>query len=89
MIIFKNMFSFALTFKAYEWLITNGTKATPLFNALGAIQVVICASSIPMCRSLPPLARSQASLTFFVDIYGKRNRSFFHRHDILKMLGLR
>lgn len=55
MIIFKNMFSFALTFKAYEWLITNGTKATPLFNALGAIQVVICASSIPMCKSLLPL----------------------------------
>lgn len=55
MIIFKNMFSFALTFKAYEWLITNGTKATPLFNALGAIQVVICASSIPMCTSPPPL----------------------------------
>ncbi|KAH8758332.1 major facilitator superfamily transporter [Diaporthe sp. PMI_573] len=71
MIIFKNMFSFALTFKAYEWLITNGTKATPLFNALGAIQVVICASSIPMY------------------IYGKRNRSFFYRHDILEMLGLR
>lgn len=55
MIIFKNMFSFALTFKAYEWLITNGTKATPLFNALGAIQVVICASSIPMCTSPSPL----------------------------------
>lgn len=24
----------------------------------------------------------------FIDIFGKRNRSFFHRHDILKMLGL-
>lgn len=89
MIIFKNMFSFALTFKAYEWLITNGTKATPLFNALGAIQVVICASSIPMCMHTPTLAVYRQSLTFHADIYGKRNRSFFHRHDILKMLGLR
>lgn len=91
MIIFKNMFSFALTFKAYEWLITNGTKATPLFNALGAIQVVICASSIPMCKSLLPLFFLFADVANFlyIDIYGKRNRSFFHRHDILKMLGLR
>lgn len=63
MIIFKNMFSFALTFKAYEWLITNGTKATPLFNALGAIQVVICASSIPMCAYTPSLTIYQTSLT--------------------------
>lgn len=49
-IIFKNMFSFALTFKAYEWLVTNGTRATPVFNALGAVQVVVCALSIPMCK---------------------------------------
>lgn len=83
------MFSFALTFKAYEWLITNGTKATPLFNALGAIQVVICASSIPMCKSPSQLLDLWSSLTDLIDIYGKRNRSFFHRHDILKMLGLR
>ncbi|KAK7748654.1 hypothetical protein SLS53_000675 [Cytospora paraplurivora] len=42
MIIFKNFFSFSLTFKAYKWLIINGTKATPVFNALGAVQVVVC-----------------------------------------------
>ncbi|ROW16708.1 hypothetical protein VPNG_01532 [Cytospora leucostoma] len=71
MIIFKNFFSFGLTFKAYEWLIINGTKATPLFNALGAVQVVVCFLSVPMY------------------ILGKRNRSFFHRHDILAKLGLR
>lgn len=51
MIIFKNVFAFALTFKAYEWLITNGTRATPVFNALGAVQVIVCATSIPMCKS--------------------------------------
>ncbi|CAN8102762.1 unnamed protein product [Discula destructiva] len=71
MIIFKNIFSFALTFKAYEWLITNGTRATPVFNALGAVQVIVCASSVPMY------------------IFGKRNRSFFYRHDILEKLKLR
>ncbi|ROW04546.1 hypothetical protein VMCG_04962 [Cytospora schulzeri] len=71
MIIFKNFFSFALTFKAYHWLITNGSKATPVFNALGAVQVVICMLSVPMY------------------IFGKRNRSFFYRHDILQKLGLR
>lgn len=51
MIIFKNMFAFALTFEAYDWLITNGTKATPVFNALGAVQVVVCMSSVPLCKS--------------------------------------
>lgn len=71
MIIFKNLFSFALTFKAYYWLITNGSKATPVFNALGAVTVVVCATSVPMY------------------IFGKRNRSFFHRHDILRLFGLR
>ncbi|KUI57443.1 Protein HOL1 [Cytospora mali] len=71
MIMFKNFFSFALTFKAYQWLIINGTKATPVFNAIGAVQVVVCALSVPMY------------------IFGKRNRSFFYRHDILKKLGLR
>ena len=50
MIIFKNFFSFALTFKAYEWLIVNTVGATPIFNALGALQVVVCLSSIPLCE---------------------------------------
>ncbi|KAF3767155.1 MFS general substrate transporter [Cryphonectria parasitica EP155] len=71
MIIFKNMFAFGLTFKAYDWLIINGTKATPVFNALGAVQVVICMLSVPMY------------------IFGKRIRSFYYRHDILKILNLR
>lgn len=50
MIIFKNFFSFALTFKAYDWLILNQTKAQPLFIGLGTAQVVICLTSIPMCK---------------------------------------
>ena len=51
MIIFKNIFSFALTFKAYDWLIANRTLSTPLFNKLGIVQVVICLTSIPLCKS--------------------------------------
>ncbi|RKU46295.1 hypothetical protein DL546_007653 [Coniochaeta pulveracea] len=48
MIIFKNFFSFGLTFKAYDWLVANQTNATPVFNALGSVQLVICLSSIPL-----------------------------------------
>lgn len=51
MIIFKNLFSFGLTYKAYEWLVVNSTRATPVFNALGAVQVVVCMLSVPMCKS--------------------------------------
>lgn len=50
MIIFKNLFSFALTFKAYDWLIENQTHARPLFNIIGSVQVGICLTSIPMCK---------------------------------------
>ncbi|KAL1843383.1 hypothetical protein VTJ49DRAFT_1970 [Mycothermus thermophilus] len=48
MIIFKNIFSFALTLKAFDWLITTGTHATPLFNILASLQVGVCLLSIPM-----------------------------------------
>ncbi|KAK4100904.1 MFS general substrate transporter [Parathielavia hyrcaniae] len=71
MIIFKNIFSFALTLKAFDWLITQGTKATPLFNIIASIQVGVCVLSIPMY------------------IYGKRVRSFFHRHDLLEIFKVR
>ncbi|KAK4158085.1 hypothetical protein C8A00DRAFT_11136 [Chaetomidium leptoderma] len=48
MIIFKNVFSFALTLKAFDWLVTTGTKATPIFNILASVQLVACLLSIPM-----------------------------------------
>ena len=51
MIIFKNFFSFALTFKAYEWLIQNSTRAEPVFNILGAVQIIVCFLSLPLCMS--------------------------------------
>jgi hypothetical protein len=50
MIIFKNIFSFALTLKAFDWLVTQRTRATPLFNIIASIQVAICVLSIPMCK---------------------------------------
>jgi hypothetical protein len=50
LIIFKNMFSFGLTFKAYDWLVESGVEK--VFYALGAVQIVICLLSIPMCKSV-------------------------------------
>jgi hypothetical protein len=50
MIIFKNIFSFALTLKAFDWLVTAGTQATPLFKTLAWIQLGVCLLSIPMCK---------------------------------------
>ncbi|KAH6675582.1 MFS transporter-like protein [Halenospora varia] len=67
-IIFKNFFSFGLTFSAYDWLVKAGAFKT--FMWISSIQVVVCLLSIPMY------------------VFGKRNRAFFHRHDILKACGL-
>lgn len=49
MIIFKNFFSFALTFYAYDWIINGGIRPTLL--AISSIQVVVCLTSIPMCKN--------------------------------------
>ncbi|KAI9848685.1 MAG: hypothetical protein M1837_006772 [Sclerophora amabilis] len=68
LLMFKNLFSFGLTWSAYNWVVSNGISHT--FNIMGSIQIVVCLLSIPMY------------------IYGKRNRSFFYRHDILKIFGL-
>ncbi|KOS18671.1 putative MFS-type transporter [Escovopsis weberi] len=46
MIIFKNIFSFILTFFAYDWLIDGGIRRTMI--AVAIIQVGVCATSIPM-----------------------------------------
>jgi len=50
MIVFKNLFSFALTFKAFDWLNQNMSRGTPIFNALGAVQIVASLLSIPLCK---------------------------------------
>ncbi|KAI5308916.1 hypothetical protein KEM55_004532, partial [Ascosphaera atra] len=69
LLIFKNMFSFALTYKAWDWIVLSGSKH--VFTYCGIAQVCVCALSIPMY------------------IFGKKNRSFFYRHDILRACGLR
>lgn len=56
MIIFKNIFSFILTFFAYDWLIKGGIKHTMI--AISIVQVVVCVISVPMCKSFftcPPV----------------------------------
>jgi hypothetical protein len=50
MIVFKNIFSFGLTLKAFEWLVQMKTKATPLFNIVASVQLAVCLLSIPMCK---------------------------------------
>ena len=69
LLIFKNMFSFVLTYFAYDWVFAGGIRR--VFIIIASIQVAICLLSIPMY------------------IFGKRNRSFFYRHDLLKLTHLR
>ncbi|KAK6383156.1 hypothetical protein LTR65_010393 [Meristemomyces frigidus] len=69
LLVFKNIFSFGLTFSGYNWLVKAGIR--PVFTAISSVQVVICC------------------LTVLMYVFGKKNRSFFARHDILKMLNLR
>ncbi|EED15301.1 MFS transporter, putative [Talaromyces stipitatus ATCC 10500] len=69
MLFFKNIFSFILTFFAYDWLVVKAGSRAP-FIAIGTIQIGICLLAIPMY------------------VFGKRNRSFFARHNILKALHL-
>ncbi|GAB1318697.1 hypothetical protein MFIFM68171_08907 [Madurella fahalii] len=47
MIVFKNLFSFALTLKAFEWVVSN-RYITNLFNIVASVQLVVCLLSIPM-----------------------------------------
>jgi len=51
LLIFKNFFSFGLTFSAYNWVVNGGIFNT--FMAIASIQVVICLLSIPMCKCSP------------------------------------
>lgn len=49
LLIFKNFFSFGLTFRAYKWIVEFGIFNT--FMVVSSIQVVVCLLSIPMCKS--------------------------------------
>ena len=71
LLVFKNMFSFILTYFAYDWIINEGGSVRRTFIIIGSIQVGICLLSVPMY------------------VFGKRNRSFFYRHDLLKLTRLK
>ncbi|KAI5358871.1 putative major facilitator superfamily, MFS transporter superfamily [Septoria linicola] len=46
LLIFKNIFSFGLTFSGYDWLVAAGIR--PVFMAISSVQVVICLLTVPM-----------------------------------------
>jgi MFS family permease len=50
MMLFKNIFSFALTFKAYDWLVLTG-NAKGVFFPVGGVQIAVCLLTIPLCKS--------------------------------------
>lgn len=49
LLIFKNFFSFGLTFSAFYWVSNNNTRE--VFMIISSVQIVICLLSIPMCKS--------------------------------------
>lgn len=49
LLVFKNIFSFILTFFAYDWLVVKGGSREP-FIAIGSIQVGVCLLAVPMCK---------------------------------------
>lgn len=53
LMIFKNMFSFGLTWGAYDWLVKAGSLKT--FYVIASIQIGVCLLSIPMCKSNPSI----------------------------------
>lgn len=81
------MFSFGLTWSAYDWLKNGGVAKT--FYIIASVQLVVCLLSIPMCKSdLQTFFFAVRLRSMNADILGKKNRAFFARHDILKMTGL-
>jgi hypothetical protein len=52
LLVFKNIFSFGLTWSAYDWLVKYDVK--PVFMIVAHVQVVICCLSVPMCKHPRP-----------------------------------
>lgn len=72
LLIFKNIFSFILTYFAYDWITAGMSRSVrSTFVIIASIQVGICLLSVPMY------------------VFGKRNRSFFSRHDLLRLTRLK
>lgn len=52
-LIFKNFFAAGLSWSAYEWLVKGGQYK--VFVWLASVQLVICLTAIPMCKSASSL----------------------------------
>lgn len=48
LLVFKNIFSFFLTYFAYDWLVEAGARK--VFLIIASIQVGVCLLSVPMCK---------------------------------------
>lgn len=48
LLVFKNIFSFGLTFSGYDWIVDLEPKR--LFIVIGSVQVAVCCLTIPMCE---------------------------------------
>ena len=81
LLVFKNLFSFGLTFKGFDWLVEADSTKT-MFIALGSVQIGICALTIPLCKLSFPSHLERSLKLIIVDMLGKKNRSFFHRHNV-------
>ena len=90
MLIFKNIFSFGLTWSGFGWLEHSGKEGVKnVFVAISSVQVVICCTTILLCEFIFVNERPNCILTMPADVFGKKNRSFFTRHDILTICHLR
>ena len=74
LLVFKNLFSFVLTYYAYDWINAHGTKT--IFIIVASIEVFICCLSIPMCKfSGLPSVEHNADTTL--------NRYFWQEESII------
>ena len=48
LLVFKNLFSFGLTFKGFDWI--SGGTVKGVFVIVASLQVGICALTVPMCK---------------------------------------
>ena len=55
LLVFKNIFSFGLTWSAYDWIKGGGTSISRTFYIIASVQVGVCLLSIPMCMCDRPL----------------------------------
>ncbi|KAJ8070299.1 hypothetical protein OCU04_000679 [Sclerotinia nivalis] len=63
LLIFKNFFSFGLTWSGYDWLVKNGVYNT--FMIVSSIQVGVCLLSIPMCKLYFALLIETQSIMYY------------------------